>query len=225
MLAEILIYLLCAAAILLPGAVLEGGILGTVRNKVGNVVAATWKGINYVKAYTIPANPNSSAQQVQRTFFAAIVRAGQLILSSVIQPYWDPFAIKQSGFTRFMQKNLLDMSTPFSYAELSVAEGGLEKETITSATYEATEGLIHIDWIPSGLGNGEATDLAIMVVYDEANDVAFVDANTTREETNAEFLIGAGRTATNLRAYLFFSRGAGSELEVSDSDYSAVAAS
>jgi hypothetical protein len=221
---ELLIAIGLAFAVALPGAVLEGGILGTVRNKVGNVIAATWKGVNYVKAYAVPANPNTAAQQTQRTFFAAIVRAAQLILTTVIQPWWDPFATKQSGFSRFMQVNLLGMSTPFDYADMVVSQGNLESETPTVVTYDTATGIFNCDWTPSGLGNGENTDDAHVIVYDPANDIAFVDAGSQRVDEGSSFNIGTGRTATQMACYLFFTAGTGVDAEVSDSVYHAVAA-
>lgn len=200
-------------------AVLSQGILGPVKNKVGGVVAASWKGINYVRGYVKPSNPNSAAQQVQRTFFGAIVTAATLILATVIQPFWDPFETQQSGFNGFMQYNLDNMSTPFDYADMVVAKGSLEGETLTSAVYAAST--VTLSWTPSGLGNGEDTDPAYGVVYDADNNIAFVsDGTDTRVDGTIAMVIGAGRTATSLHAYLFFTRGTGETLVVSNSTYS-----
>ena len=199
-------------------AVLEGGILGTVRNKVGNVVAATWFGINYVRSYVVPSNPNTAAQQTQRTFFAAIVAAAKLILTTVIQPYWDPFYTQYSGYNAFCKKNLDDMSAPFDYADMSISQGNLELDEITGAPYAASA--VTIAWSVAGMGDGLGSDHAVGVVFDSANNIAFVaDNEDARADEECAVTVGAGRTAANLKAYLFFKRGSGETLYVSNSDY------
>lgn len=46
-----------------------GGALGE------SIVFSSWKGINYVKKYVVPANPNSTDQQTQRAYFGNAVDA------------------------------------------------------------------------------------------------------------------------------------------------------
>lgn len=209
--------------IVLYSAVLTGGILGPVKNKVGNVVGAMWFGVNYVRAYVIPSNPNTEAQQKQRTFFATIVAAAKLILSTVIQPYWNPFHSQYSGFNAFCKKNLDDMTAPFNYADLIVSQGSLEPEIITDAIYAGAD--VGVSWSSSGQGNGDPSDLPVVVVYDSVNNVAFVsDALTNRDSGDQIVTVGGGRDATDLKAYLFFYRGSGDTLEVSSSDYAQVTA-
>lgn len=200
------------------GAVLSQGILGPIKNKVGGVVAASWKGINYVRGYVTPSNPNTTAQQTQRTLFAQIVAAAVLIKSTVIQPFWDVFYSSMSGFNAFMQYNLLNMTAPFSYANMLVAKGSLEPETVAFTSYAG--GNVTLGWTPAGLGNGLDTDSAYGVIFDAANNIAFVsDGSDTRVDGTLVMAIGAGRDVAQLHNYLFFSRGASSTLEVSNSTY------
>jgi len=204
---------------------LESGILGPVIGKVGGVVGFNWKGINALRAYVIPSNPNTPAQQTERTLFGDIVARGKAILSTIIQTYWDPFYAKMSGFNAFVQVNRLSCSSPFDATEMSVAQGDLEPETIATATYNDSTGNLTITWAISGLGNGLAADKAVVVLYDNANGIAFVDdASVTRDNEESVTDIGDGRTPANLEAWLFFYRGTGSELEVSNSSSHAVAA-
>jgi len=195
------------------------GILGGGVGKVGGVVMSNWKGIDTLRAYSVPANPNSSAQQTQRTLFAAVLAFLRLILTTVIQPYWDPFAVGQSGFNEAMSKNLLAWADDTAFDDAIVSQGNLEQETITTATYNATTGAVEIQWTPSGLGNGEDTDSAVGIMVDTGNNIAFALTGFQRSENLADGNIGADRTVGEIKAYLFFHRGSGATLEVSNSDY------
>jgi hypothetical protein len=72
------------------------GILGGGRGKVANVVMGNWKGIDYLRAYAVPANPRSEAQvQVRGTFSGASQAASILNNFLRLLPEQRP---KQSNF-------------------------------------------------------------------------------------------------------------------------------
>ena len=206
---------------------LQNGILGTITNKVGGIVAFKWKSINAVRAYAIPANPNTAAQQASRTLFGSVVDVAVLLLSTVCQPYWDPFYSNQSGYNAFVGYNRALVTTPFDPLDMVIAKGSLEGETITDADYNDSSGVATFTWSASGLGNGDSDDPAVCVILDTENNVAFVsDGEETRDSEGASFNIGADRTVANLKAFLFFYRGEGAEMLVSPSDsFQVVAAS
>ena len=197
------------------------GLLGSSAGKVGGIVTASWKGINYARGYAIPANPNTTAQQTERSLFAFIVAVAKLVLASVINTYWDPFQVGKSGFNGFMSANRGAVTAVDNYDEIIMSQGSLEGESIDAFTYATATGATSITWTPTGLGNGADTDAAVIVIVDEDNNVAFVeDAITDRQGGESTPSIGAGRTATSLHAYLFFYRGTGEDLVVSNSSYS-----
>ena len=198
------------------------GILGGVSGKVGGVVGSNWKGIPTIRAYAIPANPQSAGQTTQRNKFAAILAFLKLILTTVIQPYWDPFATGQSGYNVAMSVNLLGWAGSTSYEDAIVSQGSLEQETLDAAEYSA--GDVGVSWTPAGLGDGLDTDTAVVVIVDIENNIAFVDTSLTRVDSGGDVTIGAGRTVGSLKCYLFFTRGSGETLVVSNSDYAQVTA-
>lgn len=199
--------------------ILNNGILGSIRNKIGGVVAFDWKGINAVRAYAIPSNPQTAAQQTHRGLFGDVTHLASLLNSGVCQPYWDPFATKMSGFNSFVQTNMGLVSDPIDYLDCKVAEGSLESETIVSAIYDSQSGDIDFSWNPTGLGNGQDTDSATIVVYDTENDVVFIqDGVKTRVDGAATLSVGADRNDAYMKSWLFFHRGTGDDLMVSDSD-------
>jgi len=200
------------------------GILGGVSGKVGGVVGSNWKGIDTLRAYAIPANPQTSGQTLQRNKFTAIMAMLKTILATVIQVYWDPFATGMSGFNAAMSANLDNWSAIDDYDLSVIAQGSLESDTLAVSTYATGTGACVFAWDETILGNGELTDKAVVVVIDVANNIAFVDDSATRDDEGTTPNIGAGRTVTDLHAFLFFTRGTGESLEVSNSDYSAVSA-
>jgi len=195
------------------------GILGGVSGKVGGVVGSNWKGIPTIRAYAIPANPQSAGQTTQRELFTAVLNFLQLILTTVLQPYWDPFAVGKSGFNVAMSVNLQAWATKTAFDDAIVAQGSLESETIAAAEYATGDGLLDFSWVPAELGDGEDTDTAIIVIVDTTNNIAFVDTSATRVDGAKQLDIGTGRTSATLKSYLFFSRGSGETLVVSNSDF------
>lgn len=199
---------------------LRNGILGSITGKVSGVVGSTWKGINTLRAYAVPSNPKSAAQVTQRGLFSFVVGVARLVLGTAITDLWNPFATAMSGFNQFCKTNLLAISSNTDYAGLKMSVGTLEAETITAFEYTTGTGEAAFTFTPSGLGNGEDTDNAGFVILDADNNVAFVDLeNGTRDDGTVGANIGAGRTAGSLHGYLIFSRGTGSSLMVSNSDY------
>ena len=71
------------------------------------LVYATWKGIQYVRQYFVPQNPNTAGQQVIRGYFSTAVSAWQGETSPV-RTSWTNYAstnaLKESGFNLYVGK-------------------------------------------------------------------------------------------------------------------------
>jgi len=86
---------------------IKNGILGGVSGKVGNIIGASWNGIDYIR--TKPdhvKNPNTRKQQAQRSKFKGVQELAQMLKYPVIRPCWNHIAVKMSGFNYFTQKNI-----------------------------------------------------------------------------------------------------------------------
>lgn len=84
--------------------------------KLYNVlVASIWKGRNYMRGHFIPTNPNTAAQQAQRTLMASAV-AGWQALNSQTQELWNIAARDVyppiSGFNYYVMQYLLQGAEP-----------------------------------------------------------------------------------------------------------------
>lgn len=83
-----------------------GGILGNFSGKVGNVVGGSWKGIGTVRAYNpVVSNPKTNAQVSNRNRFSFLTSVASALLSTVIKPCWDRFAVQMSGYNYFCSIN------------------------------------------------------------------------------------------------------------------------
>jgi hypothetical protein len=201
--------------------ILLNGILGSMTGKVSGVVGSKWKGRNTLRAYAKPSNPNTAAQQTQRGLFSFCVATARLVLGTVIADYWDPFQSSISGFNAFVKKSLLAVTSESDYANIVMSDGSLEGAAITGSQY--VTGVVNVEWNSGISGNGLSTDFAVGVVIDSANNIAYVDdTGVARADVLSEVNVGLGRTAADLKAYLFFYRGSGSSLIVSPSSYAQV---
>lgn len=181
------------------------GILGIVKGKCSGVVFATWKGKNYARALVIPANPQSDLQMAQRGLMGAIVYFCKQILTTIIQPYWDPMSTTLSGWNLIVKKNLDSMSNDTDWANLKISDGSLEGATITSAVYNPATGGLSIEWDSSIKANGKATDQVLAIVYDTAHNFAYQNVDTaTRSDISVDFTLPSALTASTLKVYLAF---------------------
>jgi len=196
---------------------IPSGILGPPRGKIGSVVGASWKGIAYIRAYVIPANPKTAAQVATRALFADLVVLAQQVLGAVLQPFWDPFVVRNSGFAHFIGVNRPLYTSQEVYTAVKMAQGTLEGQIIDGALYSASN--VDVSWTSAPQGNGAGTDKMIAVVFDEVNKVAFVNTSAIRSAEGVTVAVGAGRTAANLNVWLFCTDSLTAPTQVSVSDH------
>lgn len=196
---------------------IRAGALSHPSGKFGSLVGATWKGIKYIREYVIPANPKTTAQVIQRTWFTVCVRVAKALLGPVLQPFWDPFLKSNSGYAAFIGRALTDMSDLTDLPAIKITDGSLEGSLIISGTYAGTN--VTITWDQTVLGNGALTDMAGAFVYDAVNAVGFFNGTATRDDETVNVTVGTGRAATNLKCWLFFADDATNPTKVATSDF------
>jgi hypothetical protein len=83
---------------------------GTIGNKV---VAASWKGIEYIRGFRIPQNPKTPLQMEQRTYFTAAVGSWHTLTQEQRDAY-ELMAVRMTGFNLYVKRFLeaLRNSTP-----------------------------------------------------------------------------------------------------------------
>jgi len=199
--------------------VINQGILGGFSGKVGPVVGAKWKEIDYMRGYVVPANPNTTGQQAVRAKFAQLVAYARGLLATILQTFWDPFYTNMSGFNAWISQNYALAGSDGVIDETAViSKGTLEISSMSAATYDTADGSVNTTNSAAISGNGDDGDFGALVVIDVSDGFVFCDGEQgTRSDGGLSVNIGAGRTATNLYCFTFFWRGTGSELVVSDS--------
>lgn len=71
-------------------AIIDLGILGPVKNKVGPVVGFMWGGLNVLRSYVIPANPRTVRQTSQRNKFRVTVEMAKSIITlPALKYFWN----------------------------------------------------------------------------------------------------------------------------------------
>ena len=90
----------------------------TFRGRVGRkMVAATWKGHEYIRPYVKPSNPKTEAQRAHRDIFGNAVKAWQE-LSVVQRMFYNRIANGMTGYNLFIRRtmaalmNLLEPEVP-----------------------------------------------------------------------------------------------------------------
>lgn len=205
---------------------LRSGILGHLSGKVAGVVGSRWKDQSTLREYVIPANPNTTPQQAQRSKMRVAVGFLKDLVGQVFNQYVDKFQKTMSGFNYAISQNIAYCVVSPTYANIRLTWGNLWGAIITAATYSTPN--VVITWEPSSLGNnGSATDKVYAVVYDiSSNQWYFAAAEVARSTGTITVPCAAGLTESNLKAYAWaakYSTTSPTLLEmVSNSDYDQV---
>lgn len=152
----------------------NSGILGGFSGKVGSVIGANWKGINYMRGRAAAKKKKkpSKAQLEQRLKFALTMRQLKP-MTDFLRVSYKRYDVQQLPFNAAMSyalKNAIRGSFPdFSIdpAKMLVARGNLT--VAANVQLLATGGSIGLSWTDnSGLGNASATDKALVMVWNMA---------------------------------------------------------
>lgn len=183
---------------------ITAGILGGVRGKVAGVVGGQWKDKAYLRGYVIPANPNTLAQQGQRSKMSIAVALLKPLIGQVFNPFVDKFQKSMSGFNFAISQNIAYCVAPPTTTNFKVCWGKLYMPTTITGTYTTGTGNGTVTF-DTGLGqNGLATDKMHLVVYDKnASMWYFQTTPNVRSDGFCDISLPTGLSATNLTAYIF----------------------
>lgn len=156
---------------------ITGGILGIVKGKTSGVVfsmarARTGK-VNTVRQFVTPSNPNTAAQQTQRTFFSAAL---SIVKTWGPDMYSEDFnrAVQQlPGFQSCMSIILSNVSELGGFDPPGdVPLGDLHFPDTFTVVAGANPGELKFTWSTENGSNGTATDVvkAAVWAYDPADE-------------------------------------------------------
>jgi len=159
-------------------AIIRSGILGNTRGKVAGVVASQWKDKNYIREYVKPGNPNTPAQQIQRTKMSDAVNFARPLVGAVFNRFLDPFLKSLSGYNRFIQLNLAKFTPDVDFTTIQVVDGKLIPLPTFAAEATQTEDGLIITWEKDLLPADYATFPVHTIVYDSAKDLFYYFLDT-----------------------------------------------
>ena len=200
------------------------GILGGFSGTVGNVIGATWKGIDYMRIKPAHVkNPKTDKQVSQRNKFTTVMDFLQP-MTDYIKVGFKNYAIKLTQFNSAMSYNLLNavigISPNFSidYAKALVARGAL-KSALNPAVASAAVGNVAYTWDDNSVElNADATDQAMLLIYNPDKDEAvFITEGAARDVGSQNLTVPDSYSGDTVHAYIGFMSVDG--IEISNSLY------
>ena len=153
---------------------IKKGILGGFSGKVGTVVGASWKGIDYIRS--LPAsvrNPRTPGQVNQRNKFATVIKFLSKI-NPVIQVGFKDYTAKQTATNAAMSYNMLNAVTgdagvyQLDFPKVMVSRGTLYNPS--TADVMVSDGDVTAAWNVDIAGNGAMDDMSNVLVYNSTKD-------------------------------------------------------
>lgn len=154
-------------------------LFGRMKNKIGGVVASTWKGINVIKSKPLTvANPRTDSQVMRRSALIQIMAIARRVAAAVKLGFKEQ-AVYKSAFNAFVGyclRNSFDYSAPpvadIEIANLVMSQGTISPTAIATAASDVSNGNTAITWATALSGPGQSTtDLAMLVLYNQTQDV------------------------------------------------------
>jgi hypothetical protein len=187
-------------------------LIGKSRNKIGGVVMSTWKGINVLreKPATV-ANPNTPAQQAQRSIMRQLVAAARAILSTLHVSFRQE-AVEQSQYNAFIHANapqafsVSGAVATFIAANLVTAKGTLIPPEDLAAVVD-TGRVYDLTWTDNtGDSGANASDVFTAVVVNAAGTtIKTIQTAATRSDAGTSVTIPGAWSLTGARLTGFFS--------------------
>ena len=195
------------------------GILGGVSGKVSGVVGANWKGINYLRGYAIPSNPQTPAQTAQREKLSFLVAIGKGLLDTVLNPVWNSIAVQMSAFNVFLQKNLKLITDNTDYASILVGAGNLASVDYGEVLYTVANGEVAFSYLgptPDPFENNVDT-LVMVAIHKPTNSVYSNEVTYTHDGASAIVMIPPNLVPADIQGYIFAYKGVGADIEMCNS--------
>ena len=169
----------------------EVGVLGNFEGKVGTVVGAKWKGIEYMRHKGRKSKKDPSASQLeQRAKFGCVIRfvnAMTNVLSACYPDLLKQTALNQA-FSDIYNKALTGTYPSFSldYSKVSISKGHLHNANLPVAA-AAGNGVIKFSWNDNSDGNVANTDdKSVLAMYcPELDEVVYTLSGAQRSTGSA----------------------------------------
>lgn len=203
---------------------LVNGILGGFSGKVGTVVGACWKGIDYMRSLaTSITNPRTPAQLEQRAKFSLVI-AFLRPLTAFLRIGFRGAALKMSAFNAAMAYNVkngikgLYPLFQIDYTKVLLSRGPLAS-ALNPVVTSTIAGQVDFAWDDnSGENNAMDDDQVFLVVHDPVLNHSFtLVGGATRLIGTDSITLPDNLSAAEVQCFIGFTNA--NESEVSDSVY------
>ena len=186
------------------------GILGGFSGKVGSVVGANCKGINYMRSKAVSvANPRTEGQVKQRTKFSVTLNFLQPI-TDFLRVGYKMYAIKKTAFNAamsyFINNAITGESPDFTIdpSKALVSRGPLTPALNASVVIQPGE--VTVSWEDnSNIGSATSGDKALVVVYNVSKmEAVYTTSGATRSEQSQVITIPGDWDNDTLSVHLGF---------------------
>ncbi len=187
------------------------GVLGGFSGKLGNVIGASWKGIDYMRIKPASvANPKTEGQLDQRSKFALVLAFLQTMTAFIRVGY----KLYANGVTQFnsamsyLLNNSITGEYPnqsIDYAAVLVSKGSLEPADGGQATSD-NAAVVDFAWTDnSDAVDANATDVALLLVYNPTKKAsAYVITGFSRSDAAGSLQVPSGFSGDEVQVYLGF---------------------
>lgn len=173
----------------------KNGINGPVSGKIGNAVAASWRGIDYLRSLPDTGNKAFSEKQKNQHFLMGLVSSWLKPLKHIIEIGYQAFVsgkTPMNGCVSYHMKNAVNGNSSLEYvidfAKVILSRGelliALVKEIIALA-----DAILHIKWdnASTSIFNND-DDKATIVVYNPGKK-AFVSFEAVAQRADKEVML------------------------------------
>jgi hypothetical protein len=146
-------------------------ISGELRNKIGGMVGAKWKGKSYVRAYVVPKDANTPVQQEVRASFKILNQLASRINETVLKPYQAKPVANKSPVNVFVALNQPFMAAKSTDPlEIKIFNGALPLGTAAVGAVAGSAGQVTATVTPATYGIAKDTDTLIAIAYNQTKD-------------------------------------------------------
>jgi len=165
------------------------GIHGSYQGKVGSIVGASWRGIDYVRSLPKKSSKAASEDQMaQRMKFGMTTSFLKSIKDVLMLGFSDSKQRNKTGYNVAFQQlinNAFQGTYPdftIDYAAVKIASGSLAASIGLQAT-ESAPRVLSLNWDPiANRFNAFDDDQILVILYDEADNIFFAYEGATRAD-------------------------------------------
>lgn len=155
---------------------------------MGNVVGASWKGVQYIRSLPSSVrNPRTQKQRMQRNKFSLIAKFVKSVLPVIRVGFRNSAGKANSAFSAAVSYNIHHAvkgeypGYEIDYRAAALSRGGLYAANSVTAACEA--GLLNFDWDTAVINNASALDRVMVIAYHPGRQEAVYDMDAgTRGE-------------------------------------------